>query len=50
MSIWKVSSAQPSGRSIWPKVESSDRQDPRLEERAEEKGGIIWKGLMISER
>lgn len=50
MSIWKVNSALPAGRGISPKAERSERQDPRLEERAEEKGDIIWKGLMISER
>jgi hypothetical protein len=41
MSIWKVKAALPAGRAISPKAERSERQVPRVGERAEEKGDII---------
>jgi hypothetical protein len=48
MSIWKVNSALPAGRGISPKAERSERQVPRLGVIAEEKGDIIFDGLMMS--
>ena len=41
MSIWKVKAPLPAGRAISPKAERSERQVPRVGERAEEKGDII---------